>query len=315
MVALSVPEEASAHRVLARLTGRASAACRGPHCRTGELESGGSGLPLVSGEWMGQKEPVGFYNRSLERALKILDAFCWEHRELTHSQLAEMLGLPRPTIARLCSTLVRYGYLAKDPESSRYSLGMRLFQQGSVVSYSFSVSAAASRHLTQLHKDTGRTIFLGVLDNDDLLYIDKREDAHNAITFTSTSGTRRPSHWGMCGPMLMAYLPDSEVDRLLLKTPLNAATKNSITDKEEFKAWLRKVREEGFAIDDESTFDGITGFAAPVRDFRGEVVASIGVAQISSVLGPREIDWILGHLLKTTEAVSRELGWEHNSTK
>ena len=261
---------------------------------------------------MGQKEPMGFYNRSLERALQILDAFSWEHRVLTRSQLAEMLSLPRPTVARLCSTLVRYGYLTKDPESNQYSLGMRLFQQGSIVSYSFSVRAAASRHLTQLHKDTSRTIFLGILDTDELLYIDKREDVRNAITFTSTIGTRRPPHWGMCGPMLMAHLPDSEVERLLRKTPLNAATKKSITDKEEFKAWLRKIREDGFAVDDEATFDGITGFAAPVRDFRGEVVASIGVAQISSVFGPREIDWIVGLLLKATEAVSRELGWEQN---
>ena len=261
---------------------------------------------------MAQKEPMGFYNRSLERALQILDAFCWEHRVLTHTQLAEMLALPRPTIARLCSTLVRYGYLAKDPDSNQYSLGMRLFQQGSIVSYSFSVRAAASRHLTQLHKETGRTIFLGILDNGDLLYIDKREDARNAITFTSTIGTRRPPHWGMCGPMLMAYLPDSEVERLLQKAPLNGPTKKSITDKEEFKAWLRKVREEGFAIDDEATFDGIIGFAAPVRDFRGEVVASIGIAQISSVLGSREIDRIVGQVLKTTEAVSRELGWKQN---
>ncbi len=257
---------------------------------------------------MSYRQTGGFYNRSLERALQILDAFSKDRKVLTRAQLAEILGLPQPTISRLCSTLVRYGYLAKDPESKQYSLGMRLFEQGSIVFYSFSVRTAASRHLTQLQKEIGQTVFLGVLDNDELLYIDKREDADNVITFTSKIGTRRPPHWGMCGPLLMAYLSDSEVERLLKKTPLNANTKNSITDTEEFKAWLGQIREQGFAVDREATFEGITGVAAPVRDFRGEVVASVGVALMTSSLDSGNVEQIAHELLKTAETISRELG-------
>ncbi len=259
---------------------------------------------------MSNRETGSFYNRSLERALQILDAFSRERKTLTRAQLAEILGLPLPTISRLCSTLVRYGYLAKDPESKQYSLGIRLFEQGSIVFYSFSVRTAASRHLTQLQRETDRTVFLGVLDNDELLYIDKREDADNVITFTSKIGTRRPPYWGMCGPMLMAYLSDSEVERLLKKTPLNATTKNSITRKEEFKAWLGQIREQGLAFDREATFEGITGIAAPIRDFTGVVVASVGVASISSSLDSDHIRKIAQELLKTAEAISKELGYK-----
>jgi len=259
---------------------------------------------------MTSRETGSFYNRSLERALQILDAFSRERKVLTRAQLAEILGLPLPTISRLCSTLVRYGYLAKNPESKQYSLGMRLFEQGSIVFYSFSVRAAASHHLTQLQRETGLTIFLGVLDNDDLLYIDKREDVDNVITFTSKIGTRRPPYWGMCGPMLMAYLSDSEIERLLEKTPLNANTKKSITGKEEFKAWLGDIREQGLAFDREATFDGITGIAAPIRDFTGEVVASVGAASMTSAMESGDMGRIARELLKTAEAISKELGYK-----
>ena len=256
---------------------------------------------------MSDRDASHFYNRSLERALQILDSFNKERQVLTRSQLAEILGLPRATVLRLCSTLVQYGYLAKNPDSSTYSLGMRLFEQGSILFNSFPVRAAASRHLTQLQRDTGQTVFLGVLDNDELLYIDKREDPHNVINFTSKVGTRRPPFWGMCGPCLMAYLSDDEVERLLIKSPLASVTKNSITVLEEFKAWLKRIRQEDLTIDHEATFEGITGIAAPIRDSWG-VVASVGVAMISSAVDRETFERITRAVVASAATISKEIG-------
>jgi DNA-binding IclR family transcriptional regulator len=259
---------------------------------------------------MSDREADRFYNRSLERALQILNAFNKDRQVLTQSQLAEILGLPRATVARLCSTLVRFRYLAEGRDSKRYSIGMRLFEQGSILFNSFPVRVAASHHLTQLHGELGLTIFLGILDNDELLYIDKREDPRSLITFTSKIGTRRPPFWGMCGPCLMAYLPDEKVERLLKKTPLAPITKNSIIDVEEFKTWLSRIREEGLAIDPEATFEGVTGIAAPIRDFGGRVVASIAAAMISSTVGREDIERISRALVAAAKAISKELGYK-----
>lgn len=241
--------------------------------------------------------------------MQILDAFNRERQVLTQSQLAEILGLPRATVARLCSTLVRYRYLAEGRDSKQYSLGMRLFEQGSILFNSFPVRAAGSHILTQLHTKLGLTIFLGILDNDDLLYIDKREDAASVITFTSKIGTRRPPFWGMCGPCLMAYLPDEKVKRILKKTPLAPITKNSVTDLEEFKTWLSRIREKGLAIDAEATFEGVTGVAAPIRDFRGGVVASLGACMLSSTVSQEDIERIAHEVIAAARAVSEELGY------
>jgi DNA-binding IclR family transcriptional regulator len=251
-----------------------------------------------------------FYNRSLERALQILNAFTGERKMLTLSQLSEILGLSRATVLRLCSTLAKYGFLNQDPATKEYSLGLRLFELGSIVFHSFSLRKTAAPFLDQLHEKLGKTLFLAILEQGQLIYIDKREDAHNPITFTSKIGTRRPPYWGMLGPMLMAYLPDSEVEQLLEKYPLKSTTKKSFTKKEDFKKWLGQVREEGFAVDVERTFDGITGLAVPIRDFRGKVVASLAVCFISSSVDAKALKGIIKEAMKTGLTISREIGYQ-----
>ncbi|MBI4764697.1 MAG: IclR family transcriptional regulator [Deltaproteobacteria bacterium] len=258
---------------------------------------------------MTRDKKEAFYNRSLERALQILNAFTDERTQLTLSRLSELLSLSRATVLRLCSTLVKYGFLQQDPASREYSLGLRLFELGSIVFHSFSLRKTASPFLDRLHLKLGRTLFLAILEQGQLVYIDKREDPLNLITFTSKIGTRRPPYWGMLGPMLMAHLPDPEVESLLEKYPLTATTKKSFTKKEEFKKWLTQIRKQGFAVDRERTFDGITGVAAPIRDFRGQVVASVAVCFISSSVDSKGLKRIIKEVQRTGLDISKEIGY------
>lgn len=258
---------------------------------------------------MNRDKGESFYNRSLERALQILIAFSNERQSLTLAQLSKSLSLSRATVLRLCSTLIRYDFLRQDPESKLYSLGFRLFELGNIVSYSFSLRRIASPYLEQLHMKLDKTIFLGILDNDEILYVDKKENPEDPISFTSKIGTRRPPYWGMLGSALMAHLPDSEVERLLLKNPLTAVTKKSITKKEEFKKWLQRIREQGYAIDVETALEGIGGVAAPIRDFTGKVVASIGVSFIASSVHSNELKKMIKEVEGTALTISKEIGY------
>ncbi len=264
---------------------------------------------------MNQDKDEAFYNRSLERALQILNAFTGEKQELTLVQLSEVLSLPRATVLRLCSTLVKYGFLRQEPDSKRYSLGLRLFELGSIVFNSFSLRRIASHHLSDLQQKTSKTVFLGVLENDELLYVDKREDSRNPISFTSEIGKRRPPYWGMLGPLLMAYLSDSDIDGILERHPLKATAKKSITRKEDLMKWLNQIREQGFAIDLETAMDGIAGVAAPVRDATGRVIASIGVAFIASSVDSKSLKKIVKEAGTTALSISKELGYAEKGMK
>jgi len=262
---------------------------------------------------MDRSKENAFYNRSLERALQIIITFNDDRKTQTLAQLSETLSLPRATVLRLCSTLIKYDFLRQDPESKRYSLGLRLFELGSVVFNSLSLQQIASPFIGTLHQKLSYTVFLGILDNDEVLYIDKREDPQNPISFTSKVGTRRPPYWGMLGPLLMAYLSDDEVHRLLLKIPLKATAKKSITNKDEFLSWLRRIRKDGYVIDIETALEGIGGIAAPIRDFTGTVVAAIGIAFIASSVSSKELKRMVKEITGTALAISKEMGYAEKS--
>jgi DNA-binding IclR family transcriptional regulator len=257
------------------------------------------------------KPKAVFYNRSLERALQILRAFSFDVRELTLGELSGTLNLSKATVYRLASTLTTYDFLRYDETSRKYSLGLRLFELGSIVFASFSLRKTASSHLDQLHSHLGKTVFLGIFQEDEVVYIDKRESSLNPIRFSSEVGRRRPPYFGMFGQLLMAFLPDNEVDRVLKKNPLKPITRKSITAKEEFKERLRKIREQGFFVDKGEAIEGISGISAPIRDYTGNVVAALGVGFISSFEDSKGVTEIVKAVSETAKNISRELGyWE-----
>ena len=251
---------------------------------------------------------ANFYNRSLERALQILGTFAFETRELTLVELSSALNLSKSTVYRLASTLVQYDFLRYNEESKKYSLGLRLFELGGIVAASFSLRRTSSAHLTQLYTDLGKTVFLAILREDEVIYIDKREDFRNPVRFASETGRRRPPHFGMFGQLLMAFLPDEEVERILKERPLQHITKRSITSKRAFKERLREIREQGFAIDREEAIDGITGIAAPLKDYTGKVVAAVGVSFITSSEDSKGMLKIRKALCDTANRISHDLG-------
>jgi len=257
------------------------------------------------------KPKAVFYNRSLERALQILRAFSFDVRELTLGELSGTLNLSKATVYRLASTLTTYDFLRYDERSRKYSLGLRLFELGSIVFASFSLRKTASSHLDQLHSHLGKTVFLGIFQEDEVIYIDKRESVLNPIRFASEVGRRRPPYFGMFGQLLMAFLSDEEVDRILKKDPLKPITRKSITEKGKFKERLREIREQGFCVDVEEAIDGITGIAAPVKDYTGDVAAALGVGFISSSEDSNGVNETIKAVSETAKNISRELGhWE-----
>lgn len=257
---------------------------------------------------MTAKDDLTFYNRSLERALQILCVFSVETQHFSLGQLSQAVHLAKPTVFRLCSTLTRYDFLRYDSVAKQYSLGLKLFELGGIVFASLSLRKLASSHLDQLQARLGKTTFLGILRDDELVYIDKKENVRNPIRFASHIGRRRPPYFGMLGQLLMAYLSESEVDRLLGKYPLIAFTNKSITDPKVFKKRLKKIREHGSFVDEEEAIEGITGVAAPLRDFTGNVVAAIGAGFISSSVDGKGVRNIQSEVLKTAQAISQELG-------
>jgi DNA-binding IclR family transcriptional regulator len=259
---------------------------------------------------MAGSENTTFYNnKSLERALQILRVFNAERPSFTLSDLSETVLIPKATVLRLCSTLVQYEFLRFNRETKKYSLGLKLFELGSVVFASFSLRRIAVPYLVKLQEKVGRTVFLGILQDGELVYLDKKEDPLNPVRFASRIGTRRPPYFGMLGNTLMAYLSEAETTNLLNRYPLIAITKKTLTDDALFRERLGLIRSQGYYIDREEAIEGIAGVAAPVRDFSGEVVAVVGVGFISSAEDDKGVKRIVREAQRTAATVSQAMGY------
>jgi len=250
-----------------------------------------------------------YNNKSLERALQILSIFNAEQPRFTLGKLSAAVCMPKATVLRLCSTLTHYDFLLFNKETRQYSLGLKLFELGSIVFASFSLRRIAAPHLINLQTKLGKTVFLGILQEGQLVYIDKKENPSNLIRFGSQIGTRQPPFFGMLGNVLMAYLSEEKAAELLEKYPLTALTKKSITNDRRFRQRLAAIRSTGYCVDEGEAIEGVTGVAAPIHDSSKDVVAAVGVSFVSSSEDEKGIKKVIRETQKTAALVSKAMGY------
>jgi DNA-binding IclR family transcriptional regulator len=257
-----------------------------------------------------ENKRVSIYRvQALERALDILDCFNFQNREMNLSKIVNKTGLNKTTAKRLLSNLTIRGYLRQDPKLKSYQLGLRLFELGGVVFSSFSLREAAAYPMSRLQNETGATVLMGIMMEDQLVYVDKRE-GRGMIRISSDIGWRRPLHYGMLGMVLMAFLDSEKVKDILRKAPLAPHTPNTITDKEAFELRLEKIRRQGYVVESEEAVEGVIGIAAPVRDYSRQVIAALGIALTGGRSNlEKDLDRYVPLVTGTCEDISSDLGY------
>ncbi len=250
-----------------------------------------------------------YYVQALERALDILDCFTFQIRDMSLSEVVLKTGLNKATAKRLISNLTARGYLQRDSVTKRYQLGMRLFELGGIVFSSFDLRKTAASHMDRLQNETGATVLLGIMLDDQLVYLDKREGL-GMVRISSDIGWRRPLHFGMLGMVLMAFLDEKDFYRILTKTPLETHTPFSVTDNDAFSLRLEEIRNKGFVLEKGEAHTDVIGIAAPIRNYSRQVIAALGIALPASQsnLGIN-FSRIIDLLKKSCDEISSDLGY------
>src|SRR5262245_27190363 len=186
----------------------------------------------------------------LERALAILEMLATTDQSLGPTELAARLSLHKSTTHRLLAVLERYRFIRRNPINRTYGLGLRLFQLGARPSPRLMLREAAEPVLRQLADETGETAHVCVLEGDELMTIATVEGRWS-LRRPSTVGRRIPIHCTAVGKALLAFMPEHVVNDLLSRTPLPQFTPHTIVSRGVFKAELRQIRKNGFAIDNE----------------------------------------------------------------
>ncbi|MBY8885838.1 IclR family transcriptional regulator [Streptomyces sp. PTM05] len=209
--------------------------------------------------------------QSLERAFDLLERMADAGGEVGLSELSTSSGLPLPTIHRLMRTLVSCGYVRQQP-NRRYALGPRLIRLGE--SASRLLGTWARPYLTDLVEATGETANMALLDGDEVVYVAQVPSRHSVRMFTEVGRRVLPHSTGV-GKALLAAVPPEEVRALLGRTGMPAATDRTITDPDAFLAELARIREAGYAIDDNEQEIGVRCLAVSVPDYPTAAAISI----------------------------------------
>jgi DNA-binding IclR family transcriptional regulator len=211
---------------------------------------------------------------SLARAIRIIAAFTPDDPSLRISEIARRTGLHVATTSRLVAELTAHGLLERGPDRE-VRVGVRLWELAARASPTRSLREAALPYLEDVHAVVGHHAQLGVLDGEDVLFIERLSARDAVINYSRIAG-RLPLHISSSGHVLLAHGPP-ELQESILGRPLQRYTPGTITSPDALRAALAVTRRRGYAMVEGHVHEDAAGLAVPVRGALGEVVAALSV--------------------------------------
>lgn len=246
------------------------------------------------------------YVQSLERGFLVLLAFSEHRPRMSLGEVATCTGLSRPTVRRILLTLEKLGYVRSNGRS--FSLTPHVLSLGNAYLSSLDLTEVSQPFMEYATKVTGQTISLAVLEGDEAVFIN-RVQTRKVMRHTLTTGTKLPAFATSMGRMLLAELPEHEIEDFLSRGPFPNITARTVTDPVELRAILSKTRERGWALVDQEFEEGVRSFSAPIRDFSNYAIATISMSVTASTYPVDTIrDDLVPVVLECAQRISKELG-------
>lgn len=244
--------------------------------------------------------------QSVARAAQLLKTLGRFSRPTSLSDLARRVELSKPATYNLLKTLEVEGLVSKDADA-RYQLSWGTYELGSAVVRSVELTKLSRFHLDRLAAETNAAVLLGILDDDNVLYLDRGQSS-STFGMVANTGRRSSLHATASGKVLLAN-QDEEYKRGYISRGLKAYTSNTITDEPTLGEELAKIARRGYATCWEEREVGLSSLSVALRNYSGSVQASLTVAAPSNRLNPRNLSRFLVPLQREAVAISAKLGW------
>jgi DNA-binding IclR family transcriptional regulator len=220
---------------------------------------------------------------ALSRALTLLERLADARGPMSLARLAGDLGLPKSSVHGLCSTLVSFGYLRRQPDGT-FLIGPRVLG----LAEAFVSGTDVAQEFAALWSDRGaapeETVVLSVLSGTEALYVAVRNSAR-PLGLAFNVGMRLPAYLSGSGKAMLAFAPAEEVRRRFAAGLGTRLTKKGPRSVETLLKELALTRKRGYSIDEEAVREGVISFGAPVFGVSGEVVAAVSVCINKALLG------------------------------
>jgi IclR family transcriptional regulator, KDG regulon repressor len=242
----------------------------------------------------------------LDRTIAVLQAVADSDTDLAAVDIARQLELHKSTVHRLLVVLEHYRLIKKGPNGG-YRLGTRLIELGDCAVARLNLSERAEPFLRNLANLTGEGVHVTILHDTKMLSIAHVEGRWKLQSLTRTGQTTE-IHCTAAGKAVLAFLPDDVLDRLIAKLQLKRYTPRTIVKVSALKMDLVRVRNAGFAIDDEEFEEGLRCVSAPIFDHRQHVIASISMAAPVFRLRKDRISEVARIVVAAAQGLSADLG-------
>lgn len=218
----------------------------------------------------------------ISKALVVLDAVALAESPPRFVDLLNALPLSRATLHRQLRQLTREGMLAYDEVRQTYSIGMRVLRLAHSAWSRASLASVACDALDKLSAEIEETIHLAVLDNNQVLYVDKRLPPRSVSMFSSP-GKIGPAYCTGVGKAMLAALPEAKLAEAIKAQSFQQHTEKTLVSEQMLREELVRIRERGHAFDDEEHEDTIICVALPILNKRGEPIGALSVTSTTYV--------------------------------
>lgn len=237
----------------------------------------------------------------------MLEAVAAAGTPVSLAETARRTGLHRSTAHHLLQVLVRSGYLRQDETTRSYALSPKLFQLTGRTWSTEQLGEIARPYLEELTRLTGEGSSVATWVGERVRIACKQE-TDGPVRVVQDVDADRPLYCTAVGKALAAWLPRAEVLAALARTPMVARTPKTITTPEAYEAELRRIRNAGYAIDDEEQYLGLRCIAMPVFSHTGQVIASMCVVGPKHHMTHQKLQAVRAPLAAQARALSEHLG-------
>ena len=245
--------------------------------------------------------------QSIERALDVIEAAASEQDGQTLTELSAVTQLPKSTAFRIISTLTECGYLSKTPEG-KYKVGYKLIEAVSYYINDLELQTEARPYIAEMSAHLGLSAYLGVLEGDKVVYIEKR-NVSSAAKLYSRLGVRVNAYCSSLGKCLLANYSNAQLDSILADCSFVRFTPHTIPDIEALRRELAKVRKQGWAMDDEEFELGQRCIGAPIYDYKGDIVAAVSASGEKHILTDERIPEVAAYIMQIASEISKAIGY------
>jgi len=214
--------------------------------------------------------------QSLDKGLYLLEVVEQAAMPVSLQWLTDHLGWDKSSILRICNTLERRGYLLRDHSSKCYSLGIKIFGLYQSITNQIDIQRIVRPYLNRIVRETGETAHLSIVLERKVVFIDKAVSSL-ALSANIAIGNTQPLHCTSVGKVFLAFLPAEDLESYFPRE-LDRFTPGTITDPDELRADLARIRERGFAVDDEEYIEGMRCVGVPLLNNSAVPVGMSGVS-------------------------------------